>query len=225
MAAGSSAWKASLRRAPTPGQSNVLCRVCAPAPRHAARERGSVILRATTRGAGGRSGPLASTSRRHPGGVLWRGAGCAALSEDVRPDTDASRGTSRAVAVQVPGTRGVARRGRWGRSGRGRTIARPRGAAGEPRANACVEETGRGGGAGLGAAARPEMVCGSPAGCEDDGAGRSDGSVNRLHAGMLCSAPPQAHWRPPGARTGGPHGRRRALGAWQGPYLELVKSS
>ena len=85
------------------------------------------MLRATTWGAGGGSGPLASNLERcNPGGAWWRGAGFAVLPEDVRPDLDASRGTSRTVAVKVPGTRGAARRGGSGRSGRGRTIARHR---------------------------------------------------------------------------------------------------
>ena len=116
LTAGSSAWEASPRQAPTPGQANGLRRVSAPAPRHAARGRGSAILRATTRGAGGGSGPLASNLERWGSTPSWwHGAVYAALSGDIRPDIDVARGLWRAVAVQIPGARGAARRGRFER--------------------------------------------------------------------------------------------------------------
>ena len=110
LTAGSSAWEASPRQAPTPGQANGLRRVSAPAPRHAARGRGSAILRATTRGAGGGSGPLASNLERWGSTPSWwHGAVYAALSGDIRPDIDVARGLWRAVAVQIPGARGAPR--------------------------------------------------------------------------------------------------------------------
>ena len=88
-------------RAPNPGQSNILRRYGAPAPRHAARGRGSAILRGTTWGAGGVVARLRRLEGCHSRRCLVERRWLSALSEDVRPDSDESPGISRSVAVQV----------------------------------------------------------------------------------------------------------------------------